>query len=698
VANLEELVVSLVAETSGLRAEMANAAKATKDATSKMDDAIQSFSENSSKNVGFFETALATMSGFLAAEAVQAVLGFAKDGIQFMSSALMEGAEAAIAEENALKRLATSLALSGQYSADAITSLQSFSSEMENLTGISDDVVASNLAVLSSLTRLDAEGLKRAQSAAIDMSVALGMDLDGATRLVGKGIEGNVEAFKRYGIEIKEGATKAETMANVLTKLEQSFGGAGAEAAKTFGGALRNLNNAWGNLNEAIAVSITKNPVVIAMLNQITEIFRALTSGAENSQEALMMGLGKALIQVATILANTAAVVDLFVRTFIAGLQTIVMALNAVAGSVAWLADKLGIVEDSDPFSRLNETATALNDTIMGDSTLSKMSMALLDVRDAGVMALTEVKGAAALATEGLKNQKVAVEELTNAEKEQYTSFAQGLADKGAALDNYYAYENEMRQLNLEGELASLVEHNQNKWAVMEEDFAIRNELMAGQHQKEWEDLQIARENNLITETQYAQASLALKQKQALDVKKLENDKTKFQQAEEAARHQGYMQFLDGISVLQQSSSKELVAIGKAAAITKTTIDAYVAIQNALANVPFPANIAAAAGIGAVAFANVAKISGIGFNEGGTLVGGGANQDSVPATLTKGETVVTRDLTGKLEDFLNGNSGGGAGGQVTVVLELKDNLIEFIEAKILERQASNVSLLGQGVV
>lgn len=50
-ANLEELVVSLVAETSGLRAEMANAAKATKDATSKMDDAIQSFSENSSKNV-----------------------------------------------------------------------------------------------------------------------------------------------------------------------------------------------------------------------------------------------------------------------------------------------------------------------------------------------------------------------------------------------------------------------------------------------------------------------------------------------------------------------------------------------------------------------------------------------------------------------------------------------------------------------
>ena len=35
--NLEDLVVSLVAETQGLRAELNNAAKVTKDASSKMD-------------------------------------------------------------------------------------------------------------------------------------------------------------------------------------------------------------------------------------------------------------------------------------------------------------------------------------------------------------------------------------------------------------------------------------------------------------------------------------------------------------------------------------------------------------------------------------------------------------------------------------------------------------------------------------
>lgn len=697
-ADLEELVVSLVAETSGLRAELQKATAATKDASSKMDDALQAFTDNSSKNLSFFESAMASMTGFLAADAVQAVVGFAKDGLDFMKEHLVEGAHAAIEEENALKRLSNSLAISGHYSAEAAKSLQDFTADMENLTGVEDHVIASNLATLSSLTRLDAEGLKRAQKAALDMSVALGMDLDSATRLVGKGVEGNVEMFKRYGITIQEGSTKAETMANTLKKLEASFGGAAQGAAQTFGGAMTILKNSMGNVTEALATIITKNPAVVAMMNALTEVFRNLEEYVKQNATALKEDLAAALVLVAKTLGYMAQVGDEVWRLLKAGVYAFLTGLEVIGGSIAYLLDKLGIMKDADPFGPMNQGIHAFNDTVNNESNLGKLATALADVGYAGEEGMKKISDASDVVTASVKTQQIAHEELSGKQKELYTQFAQGLADEGAALDARYQYENELRQVNLDIELASLTEHNQNKWDLMAQDIATQEEMTAAHQEKEWTDLQTAYANKLITDTQYNDAKTALSQKQYLELKKIEADKTKLQQAEEAARMQGYGTFLQGMSVLQQSGSKEMVAIGKAAAITKATIDAYVAIQNALSSVPFPANIAAAAGIGVMAFANVAKIAGIGFNEGGTLVGGGANMDSVPASLTKGETVVTRDLTTQLADFLARQKDGGGSGEVRVILELKDSLVEFIEAKILERQASRTSLLGTGVI
>jgi hypothetical protein len=74
---------------------------------------------------------------------------------------------------------------------------------------------------------------------------------------------------------------------------------------------------------------------------------------------------------------------------------------------------------------------------------------------------------------------------------------------------------------------------------------------------------------------------------------------------------------LGQIATLQENSTGELAAIGKAAALTKATIDGYVAVQNALANVPYPFNFAAAALVGVAAAANVAKIASAGPGGGG---------------------------------------------------------------------------------
>jgi hypothetical protein len=64
--------------------------------------------------------------------------------------------------------------------------------------------------------------------------------------------------------------------------------------------------------------------------------------------------------------------------------------------------------------------------------------------------------------------------------------------------------------------------------------------------------------------------------------------------------------------------------------------------------------IAAAAAV-AAGFARVRAIQGTPLAEGGEVPGGFPN-DSFPARLTSGETVVNRDTTSQLKDFLGSNS------------------------------------------
>jgi len=131
-------------------------------------------------------------------------------------------------------------------------------------------------------------------------------------------------------------------------------------------------------------------------------------------------------------------------------------------------------------------------------------------------------------------------------------------------------------------------------------------------------------ENRLSNHLNYLNKAIAAetdfqKKKDFLEQKGVVQRKMLLEQ-ENKEKLQGYSTFFSGLSALTESSNKQIAAIGKAAAIANATMNAYVAIQNALANVPYPANIAAAIGIGVQAFANVAKISGVQLAEGGIVM------------------------------------------------------------------------------
>lgn len=191
-----------------------------------------------------------------------------------LSNAFAAPIAAASAQEDAVNQLSTALRINGNASRAAIEGLTEYAESIQRTTKFSDDAVLSNLAYLESLTGLSAKGLRQAQTAAIDLAAALGVDLGTATAIVAKAATGNTAALQRYGVVVQKGKTDTETFANALAQLNKQFGGAATAQVKTFSGAMALAENAFGDLLEEIGNLIIKNPTVIGLINQVGMAFQ----------------------------------------------------------------------------------------------------------------------------------------------------------------------------------------------------------------------------------------------------------------------------------------------------------------------------------------------------------------------------------------------------------------------------------------
>lgn len=188
-------------------------------------------------------------------------------------------------------------------------------------------------------------------------------------------------------------------------------------------------------------------------------------------------------------------------------------------------------------------------------------------------------------------------------------------------------------------ELATLQSNETAKTSVSQAAAAQRNALDVLQYQLKLQAAQQYEQQKAQLEKFFAdngvndadlknQAREALESQHVNNLLKIEQkyqeDRKKIQKASNDVAYNATQSALGQIATLQQNATGELAEIGKAAAITKATIDGYVAVQSALAQVPYPFNFAAAALVGVAAAANVAKIASVG--------GGGGSSAFSPAT------------------------------------------------------------------
>lgn len=164
----------------------------------------------------------------------------------------------------------------------------------------------------------------------------------------------------------------------------------------------------------------------------------------------------------------------------------------------------------------------------------------------------------------------------------------------------------------------------------------------------------------------------------------------------------------NSLARLQQSQNSVLQGIGKAAAVTQIGIDtaqAATAALTAFSFIPFVGPALGFAAAGAIIAFGAEQVSSVLSAQQGGIVDfqGGASptRDSVPSLLQPGELVVP---TQNFDEVVNavasertqsaGSTGSGEGPSARIELSLRDDLIEFIEAKLIERRNLTLSLEG----
>jgi hypothetical protein len=720
--TLEELVVKLEAQNQQFMQAMVASQGATQRAMSGIQAAVAGMAEDGSKNLGFFEQSMATMAGFVGGEIVIGAFNMAKDAAKALFQSLVVDGVAASSEAiDAMNRLNFSLAQNGKFTNDVSAELANWAGELQKTTKYEDDAIIKSAAYIETLGKLDKDGLQRATEAALNLSAALGIDLDQATKMVGKAAAGEVAAFSKLGIQIQESADKSKTFENALRAIAD-LGPAATNAAQSYSGAQARIAHSYGEVQEQVGGLITKNVAVVDTMNAVADVFFGASDSIDDNQQAL-----RELVAGGLVLAIDACV----------GLITVLDALGRV-GSAVFNTIQGGA------YSALLPIVKAMN--LVGLASDEMVETIKIGMMESGKAAITSFSEDTALgeigvkfaevglkAEEGLEKVRagmVAIPEVTNNTKKKIDELTVSMAtlvSEGEKLANSYLEASLSGQAMADDQLAKaeLVRNAKMMQATEEENsnwFALdslrnrkdqeleaemgfieaKREILAGQQEAEMTAVQASYDAGKTSLEAYEAAKKGIKNKYSLEGQKLDqeeaNKKLSFMEKEVQDR-KAQIGVLAGLQDSQNAYAKN---VGKAFAVANTIIKTQEGAQAAyaaMAGIPFVGPALGYAAAAAVIADGATRLSAIRGAKGGiTEVPGIGGRDTFgPVALAPGERVVpgetNQDLKAAIGMIMNGEAGGG--GRIVVELHFKggmENLMDVIETKLVEREREGVSL------
>lgn len=210
---------------------------------------------------------------------------------------LSKAIDAASEQEQADVKLALALRSIGENTAETRADLAAFIDQLEDLTKVNDETIAS---VLSLLTQVGLSGkqLKEVTKLTLDYSAVTGQDAVGAATALGNIIVKGAGKLALINTKFDEGSTAAERLAKVVDQLRKVQGAAEGQA-KTFEGATKQISIEWERLLEKLGEAVVKNPEVLKAIDSLAGFIKQLGATIQDNQDEIA-GLVTLIAQVGT--------------------------------------------------------------------------------------------------------------------------------------------------------------------------------------------------------------------------------------------------------------------------------------------------------------------------------------------------------------------------------------------------------------
>ena len=224
-------------------------------------------------------------------------------------------------QETAEKALSAALASTGNSALLTSKQIREYAAELEDLTGIGDELILSSSALLVTFTKIRGDVFLDAQEAIVNIASAMNQGtvsaetLKTATIQVGKALNDPIKgmaALNRVGIQFTD-AQKDQVEALIdsgdvmgaqkiiLGELETQFGNMAKLLRFTTQGRIQAMNSAWGTLGEKLAKSLV--PAMDKTTEALTKLAKAMDS------ESVMRWTVSVLAGATSLLAFTRTVI-----------------------------------------------------------------------------------------------------------------------------------------------------------------------------------------------------------------------------------------------------------------------------------------------------------------------------------------------------------------------------------------------------
>jgi hypothetical protein len=192
---------------------------------------------------------------------------------------LVDGVKAAIEDEQAQIRLATSLKNTTGATDAQVAAVEAQILKTSLLTGLTDDELRPSLDRLVRSTK-DVEEAQKLQALAIDIAAGSGKSLDAVSQALGKAYEGNTASLGRLGVGISAAELKTMSFDQVTAALAGTFGGQATLQADTFAGKMDRLKVAFDEGKETVGAFVLDaiTPMVTLFVDNVIPLVSTLAT------------------------------------------------------------------------------------------------------------------------------------------------------------------------------------------------------------------------------------------------------------------------------------------------------------------------------------------------------------------------------------------------------------------------------------